>query len=333
MMRQADFTRARLRPAAHEGDARDRVMRRAKRAFTDKPGAAWQQAGHRVHGGDFERFVERERRKNPRHPSRHHRLAGTRRSNQQQVMPARTGNLDGPSRQELTVDVGKVQRMALEKGGRHCDRCRHGVVQRADGFDQGPDREDVEPANNRRLAGIGARQKNAGESLTPCRGRDGQHAPRGLDGAVERDLANDDDVGDGAALDDALGGQDAKRNGQVERRSGLSHVGRCQVDGDAMWGEFEPRVANRAAHAVAAFAHARVGEADHRESRQPERDVDFDVDRTGVDTEHGGRTKGGEHTHDTARRRTCVPRKVSADLRGWARGGWQKLPGQFARAV
>jgi hypothetical protein len=59
--------------------------------------------------------------------------------------------------------------------------------------------------------------------------------------------------------------------------------------------EVEPGVANRTADAIAALAHARIGQADHRQARQPERDVDFDDDGGGVDAEDGGGAHAREH--------------------------------------
>ena len=75
----------------------------------------------------------------------------------------------------------------------------------------------------------------------------------------------------------------------------LADVGRRQVDGDAVRRELEPGVADRAAHAVAALAHARVGQADHRERRQAERDVHLDVHGAGVDAEDRRGPQAGEH--------------------------------------
>ena len=60
-------------------------------------------------------------------------------------------------------------------------------------------------------------------------------------------------------------------------------------------GKLEAGVADRRAHAVAALADRRVGQAHHREVGQAERDVHLDVDRIGVDAEDGGTAQAGEH--------------------------------------
>ncbi len=141
-----------------------------------------------------------------------------------------------------------------------------------------------------------------------------------------------------AALDDALRGEDAERDRQVERRAGLAHVGRRQVDRDAMRRKLEAGVPDRAPDAVAALADARVGQPDHREAGQAERDVDFDVDGAGVDPEEGGGPEAGEHMRTgckTAARTAAgssVFNDVDAEMRAWRAIADSARP-QFERAV
>jgi hypothetical protein len=63
--------------------------------------------------------------------------------------------------------------------------------------------------------------------------------------------------------------------------------------------ELELRILNGAAHAVAALADRRVGEADHGERGQSERDVDLHVDlhvdERGIAADHGRGAEAGEH--------------------------------------
>src|SRR5215212_3339338 len=61
---------------------------------------------------------------------------------------------------------------------------------------------------------------------------------------------------------------------------------------------------------ITALADGRVGESDHREMGQSERDVDFNVHRIGVDAKDGSAAETGEHgahsrckTHDSRRGR------------------------------
>src|SRR5262249_45510092 len=123
------------------------------------------------------------------------------------------------------------------------------------------------------------------------------------------------EVGHLAALDDAGCGEDAERDRQIEGCAGLAHVGRRQIDGDLVGRELESRIADRALHAVAALADARVGKADHRGRRQAERDVYFDVDGGGLDTEEGRRTKTREHAARPAKADADQPVCVFKQLR------------------
>jgi hypothetical protein len=59
--------------------------------------------------------------------------------------------------------------------------------------------------------------------------------------------------------------------------------------------ELESRVANRRADPIAAFPYGRIGQPDHREMRQTERDVYLDLDRVGVNAEHSSAAKRGQH--------------------------------------
>jgi hypothetical protein len=116
-----------------------------------------------------------------------------------------------------------------------------------------------------------------------------------VNASIERQLAEQHDVGNCAAFHHAGCRQHAERDRQIERGAGLPHVGRRQVDGDALGRELEAAVPDCRAHPIAALAHARVGQPDHREHRQPERHVYFHVDRHGVDPEYRGRPDARQH--------------------------------------
>jgi hypothetical protein len=58
------------------------------------------------------------------------------------------------------------------------------------------------------------------------------------------------------------GGEDAERDWQIEPPRLLGQVGRRQVDGDALRGEFEAAVLDGGADAVLGFLDLGVGQAD-----------------------------------------------------------------------
>jgi hypothetical protein len=104
-------------------------------------------------------------------------------------------------------------------------------------------------------------------------------------------------------LDDAGRGQDPQRDRQIERGARLADVGGGETHRNPVRRVVESGVANRQAHALAALADRGVGQADHDELRQPERDIHFHVHWAGVDAEDGGGSQAGEHV-----RRRCKPR-------------------------
>ena len=95
-------------------------------------------------------------------------------------------------------------------------------------------------------------------------------------------------------------------------------------------GKSKPELRIALRDAVAALAHARIGQADHRERRQAERDVDFDVDRRGLDAEDRGRPQAGQHALDPAK--LVAPRSsvrvlvLSGRSRSHVRTIWRRSP-------
>ena len=191
-----------------------------------------------MHGRHLERFVEGQRRQNSRQPPRHHRLAGARRTDEQQVVSAGRGDLERAARQELAAHIGEIGRAA-----RRCTQRRWatgraaraaGIVQRLDRVGERRDGVDVQARHDRGFAGVRRREQNRREAFALRRRGDRQHAARRMDRPVERQLAEQDAVGDFAPLDDALRREDAERDRQIERGAGLPHVGRRQIHRDAV---------------------------------------------------------------------------------------------------
>ena len=94
-------------------------------------------------------------------------------------------------------------------------------------------------------------------------------SPRIGGSAVERQPADDREASVFAVGQHAGGREDAERDRQIERRADLAHVGRREAHGDPLGRKRKPGVANRRPHAVAALAHRRIRQADHRHARQP----------------------------------------------------------------
>ena len=108
VVRQADLAWTRLRTAADQRGIRDGVVRRPERPVGQQAAAGRQQPDDGVHRRHLERLVERQRRQDPRHPPRHHRLARARRTDQQQVVPAGGRDFKGAAGKQLAAYVGQV---------------------------------------------------------------------------------------------------------------------------------------------------------------------------------------------------------------------------------
>ena len=69
--------------------------------------------------------------------------------------------------------------------------------------------------------------------IAACFRRDWQDAARRLDRSVERQLADVDDTAEVLAFHDVGRGEHADGDWQIERRAGLSHIARSEIDGDS----------------------------------------------------------------------------------------------------
>ena len=216
-------------------------------------------------------------------------------------MSAGRGNLERAPGKQLAAHIGQIpfsgrrNRRGMRRGGREPGLIR--PIQRLDGFGQRAHETDLDAFDDARFGRILRRQQQASESQPPRRDGNRQHAANRVDRAVQRQFADDHGVVNRLAGQWAGRGEQAQRDRQVERRPGLPHVGRREVDGDAMVGEVEAGVANRGSDAVPALAHGRIGQPDHGEVGEPERNVDLDVDRIRLDPEHRGAAKAGQHGH------------------------------------
>jgi hypothetical protein len=113
--------------------------------------------------------------------------------------------------------------------------------------------------------------------------------------SVERQLTQQDEVGDQPALDDARRGEDAEGDWQIERGARLANVGGRQVHRHPVRRKLVAGIADGAAHAVTALADAGVGQADHREAWKAEPDVDLHMHGTGIDAKDSRSPQTGEH--------------------------------------
>ncbi len=142
---------------------------------------------------------------------------------------------------EITVDSGR-------SGGVHRrDRSRRrtkgdGVVQRGDRLAQRSNRIEFQAFDDSRFAAVWMGKEQSSIAIAPrCRGNR-QYAARGLNAAVERQLAEQEMSPMSRRLTTTGGRQHAKRDRQIEDRTGLADVCRREIHGNAMGRELEPRI-------------------------------------------------------------------------------------------
>jgi len=219
------------------------------------------------------------------------------RAQQQHVVAAGGGDLERALGVGLAPDVGEVEIVAGRRHrlGRDRRRRRRLAVQQCHGVSQRRGRQHAQPVDGRGLAAVVARHEQRADAAASARQADGQRSPHRLDLTVESQLTDDGELTESPVVQRAGGGQDAERDGQVERRALLAQIGGGEVHRDSIGREGEAGIANRRAHALAALAHGRVGQADGGERGQPRGDVDLDAHEGGPDAVKRCRQDVGQH--------------------------------------
>ena len=142
--------------------------------------------------------------------------------------------------------------------------------------------------DHRRLASVFLRQHQFADALVAHHAGDRERALDGPQAAVERQLAEKEVILEVGLEQHARGAEDSEGDGEVEARAFFLHVGGRKVDGDVLKGKIQATVLDGALDALAAFAHCGVRQADGHEVRVASRDIDFHLNKIGIDPEDGG---------------------------------------------
>ena len=271
------------------------MVRRTERPLVGQR-AAFDLAGD---GGDhrhFQQFGRQQRRQDRGQPRRQHRLAGAGRADHQQVMSAGGGDFERALGALLALDVGEVERCAVDLADLRLRAVEHlralemiGELNerlRRDDLDlrRGPGR--FRPAHGR-----------ADQALPARIGADGgrQHAGDRGDAAVEAEFAEHGEARDGVLRDGADGRHQPERDRQIVMAAFLGQVGGREIDGDAARRQRQPGSDQRRAHAFLGFGDGFVGQADNVEGGQAGRHLHLHVDGAGLDAFEGNRTDTLDH--------------------------------------
>jgi len=282
------LARAWARAAAHDRRRRGAVMRGPERRRRHQRPPRLEQAGDRVDPGHLERLDVVERRQDPREAARKHRLPGSRRSGEQEVVRAGRGDLERAPRalvaphvrkiglwrwREYAVPVRRVvgRRLALASQESH----RLGEVCERNRLDPG----------QRRL-GRGLRgAEDPGEAGRACSLGRGQHPSHRPHASVQRELAERGQACERVVRQLPRGRRQRERDREVEAGALLLQPRRGEVDRDPGARPLELGRPHAAAKPLPRLLARPVGKADDREPRNPVADVHLDLDAARVEAD------------------------------------------------
>ena len=303
VMGQGDFAGSRYRTAANQGYRRSRMVRRAEGSAHPVVDAA-AESGHRAHRGQFQCFVFGELGQDAGQTAGEHGLAGSRRTDHEQVVRAGCGDFQRAPGQRLAAHFAEVR--AVAGGGTALGALGDGQfaasAQVRAHFEQGACAAHVDVADEGGLGGVVTRHDDAATGARRAHHRR-QHAVHRAQLAGQCQFAEKFETLQGIARNAAIGGKDAERDRQVETAAVLGQVGWRQTHRDLALRIVELAIEDRRAHAVAGFAHGRLRQTHDGGARQAAGQVHLADHQgcadavlcTAVDNgeAHGGRTVAG----------------------------------------
>ena len=241
--------------------------------------------------GGFNRLVETHRRQNGRKPARQHGLAGTRRTDQNDVVPAGHRHFHGALRLILSFDVFEIDVIhALLRKQLFAIDCQRNpglfAVEQFHYLRQVSHRECPNPVHYSSLACIGLRNDQMTQSPFP--GHRG-HRERPLDRpdrSVQRQLSHKEEPGQVLRVHTARCAQYSYGHRQIKGRTLFLQICGSEVDSDVLRRQNKSTVAQRRFHSFAAFAHRGIRQTDRHEIQLlPGTEIDFDGYRVRLDAE------------------------------------------------
>ena len=231
--------------------------------------------------GDFERLFEAHARHDAGDTAGEHGLARARRADEQDIVPARDGDLEGAAGDRLPLYIGEIA-AAFGRGAdvvrRGQRRKRHQPREVVDDLRKALRREGARARYVRRLSGVARGDDEGIVAERLCGDEQRQDARHGAQRAVEREFAEKDGAAAVCPVELARRFEDADGDGEVEVRALLFQVGGGEVDGDLVGGEAPAAVFERGAHALAALLDGGVGQADQFVGGKPVVDIRFHLD-------------------------------------------------------
>ena len=282
---QARLARTRRAAAADQAGGADAGVRAAEGAQAD-------QARGRLLGrlgvdlGDLDRLRQGERRQEAGEAPGEHRLAGARGADEEEVVAARRGDLQGSLGGLLAAHLREVGDVVgdVRGEGRWGDRRESSFAEDVpDRLGEAAEADDRDGAQGGGLGGVGGGEEDLADSQALAEVRDRQAAADRADGSIQAQLAAEEPAGEGFFRDLAVRGEEGEGDRQVEVVAFLAEVGGGEVDDDRLGREVVAAVLDRGADPLAALADRGVGEPHDLHLWEAELDVDFDLDGSGFD--------------------------------------------------
>jgi hypothetical protein len=282
--------------AAGQGGHGGGVMRRAERPVAGQT-PALDQPRHRPDHGGLEQLLRRQRGEQAGQARRHHRLAGPRRADEQQIVPPGRRDLQRPLGALLALDLAQVGDAVARAQGSRLGPAQHlGPLEVVDQTDQGPRGQDRHLPGPGGFRPVGLRTDQA-KPHGVGRHRRGQGPADGGDPPVQPQLADRRPTGQHVRRNDAHRRQQGQGDGQVEMAALLGHVGRGQIGDDPHRRQRQTDAGEGPADPLPALGHRLVGQADDGEGRMIAAGqlLDLHVHPSGVDALEGHRDNAREH--------------------------------------
>ena len=258
-------------------------------------------AGHGMDLGRLERLLACQGRQDRRQPPCQHRLARARGADHDHVVPAGRSNLQGPFRERLALDVGKVLGITLRcrigrilRGGT-CRLERRLAAQCPEQLPERPDTENLDPLDDSRLGRIVRRDNQPPQSRIAGAYGDREHAAHGLQRPVERQFAHKQRPLDRFGRDALHRRKDPHGDRQVEARTLLAEIRRSQAHDGLAARHPLPDVVEGGTDPLFALLHGIIGQPHQVETQAATRDIDLDGHLDGVDPDNRSGICADEH--------------------------------------
>ena len=238
-------------------------------------------------------------RQDGRQPLGQHGLAGPRRADHQDVVAAGRGQQQGPFDRLLALDLPEIQvvvrrqvagffrRSHIRPQGLAAGQEFHQLGEMIGG-------KNFEALDHRGLPGVVPGDDQGQAGLAGGQGH-GEDAPGGLQAAVQGQFPKDEVLLQALLGHDPLGRQDAHGHRQIKAGALLADVGRRQIDGDAVAGEFIAGVLQGGPDPVLALLHRNLGQAHGGEVRQARGQVHLHLHQVGIHSPQGAAVHSGQH--------------------------------------